>query len=407
MSYLLLFFTLFGSVNCVAQNVFLNEIRANDASTDDAEFIELIGPADTDISGWSVSHINGSGGSVIFSFTFPANTVIPDDGITDSGGNPIGFIVIKNTNHSVINADFDWGLLSLQNGPDGILLEDADGKRIQALTYNGSGDLTGGTPPWRNIGSDANDDRGLSAPEDVNESAALDWELELATPGELNTNQLGGDISLPVQLSSFTVIGKDNEVILKWKTESEVNNLGFIIERSVENDTNLTEIAHYLSCNELKGQGNSSVTSNYQYSDITVFNGTKYYYRLSDVDVNGTITTHNTIMVIPKATGVDLKEVNEAGLPRDYKLKQNYPNPFNPTTKIRFQLPQSDDIDLAIYNITGKKIVTLYYGYLTAGFYELEWHGTNQSGNLVAPGVYFYNFHSKNYYATMKMLYLK
>ena len=91
MSYLLLFFTLFGSVNCVAQNVFLNEIRANDASTDDAEFIELIGPADTDISGWSVSHINGSGGSVIFSFTFPENTVFPDDGVTDTGGNPIGF----------------------------------------------------------------------------------------------------------------------------------------------------------------------------------------------------------------------------------------------------------------------------------------------------------------------------
>ena len=72
--------------------------------------------------------------------------------------------------------------------------------------------------------------------------------MEIATPGELNTNQLGGDISLPVQLSSFTAIGKDNEVILKWKTESEVNNLGFIIERCVESDSNFLEIAHYLSC---------------------------------------------------------------------------------------------------------------------------------------------------------------
>jgi hypothetical protein len=407
MSYLLLILTFLGSANCVAQNVFLNEIRANDASTDNAEFVELIGPAGADISGWAVLHINGSGGSEIFRYTFPENTVFPNDGVNDSGGNPVGFLVIKNTNHDVPNADFNWGLQGLQNGPDGILLENAEGVRIQALTYNGSGDLSGGTPAWRNIGADANDDRSLSAPDDVTETSALTWSLQTASPGYMNANQMGGDISLPVQLSSFVAIGRDNEVLLKWQTESEVNNLGFIIHRSTNNDSNMTEIAHYLTCNDLKGSGSSSTTSSYSFRDITVYNGKKYFYRLSDVDINGNITTHSTVLGIPHASGVELKEVNDAGLPVDYQLDQNFPNPFNPSTKIQFQLPKPDEIDLAIYNITGKKIVTLYLGYLGAGFYELNWHGKNHAGRQVTPGIYFYTFQSRNYFASRKMVLLK
>jgi hypothetical protein len=62
---------------------------------------------------------------------------------------------------------------------------------------------------------------------------------------------------------------------------------------------------------------------------------------------------------------------------------------------------------LAIFDITGKKIITLFYGYLTAGFYELKWHGTNQFGDQVAPGVYFYNFNSKNHYDVKRMVLVK
>ncbi len=407
MPHLLLLLTTLGIINCAAQKVFLNEIRANDASTDDAEFIELIGPAGADISGWSVSHINGSGGSVIFSFIFPANTLFPDDGITDSGGNPIGFLVLKNSAHTVSSSDFDWGPVGLQNGPDGILLEDADGNRIQALTYNGLGDLTGGIPPWRNIGSDANDDRSLSAPDDVTELSALAWSLEVATPGELNSNQITGDISLPVQLSAFNAIAGDNQVILRWQTEAEVNNLGFIIERAMATDSVFSELANYLSCEELNGQGNSSTTTKYSYKDITVFNGHKYLYRLSDVDVNGNVTVHKTIAVIPRASKIELREVNEGGLPLHYELMQNYPNPFNPNTRIRFSLPKSDEIRLSIYNITGAKIITLYNGFLHAGFYELEWTGLNDFGKDVVPGIYFYTLNSRNFYATRRMVYLK
>ena len=87
MKRVLLGLTLFFLIlNGWAQQVFLNEIRANDESTDDGEFIELIGPAGTDIGNWQIEHYNGSGGDLIFSYTIPEGTLIPDDGVTDISG---------------------------------------------------------------------------------------------------------------------------------------------------------------------------------------------------------------------------------------------------------------------------------------------------------------------------------
>ena len=86
---------------------------------------------------------------------------------------------------------------------------------------------------------------------------------------------------------------------------------------------------------------------------------------------------------------------------------QNYPNPFNPNTRIRFSLPKSDEIRLSIYDIVGAKIITLYNGFLHAGFYELEWTGKNEFGIDMAPGIYFYTLSSRNFSAARRMIYLK
>jgi len=403
MSNLLLFLGLFGSVNCIAQGVFLNEIRANDASTDDSEFVEIIGPAGTDISGWSIQHINGSGGSVVFTYTFPENSIIPDDGITDKGGTNVGFIVVKNSNHTVENVDFEWGNTGLQNGPDGIILQDASGLRVQAITWNGSGDLEGGTPPWRNIGADANDDRSLCAPDDVTETSALPWLLTTASPGSINVNQNSSDISLPVQLTSFRAVPGDGLITLRWITAAEVDNMGFIIERSEIREGEYTEIGSYLTSNDLVGHGNTSVETKYSYVDCTVYNGLTYWYRLTDVDVNGTRSVHTPISAIPNSVSIEIKEFKTLDTPENFELMQNYPNPFNPATIIKFHLPEDDDISLMIYNVLGKQIFTLYKGWLSAGSYELKWHGIDVSGRHVSAGTYFYALTSPNYNECRKM----
>jgi hypothetical protein len=397
-------------ISSKGQTVFLNEIRADDASTDDGEFIELVGPAGTDISGWQIEHVNGSGGGIIFTYSFPEGTIIPDDAITDKTGQSIGFIIIKRNGHNVDNYDFEWGTTSLQNGPDGIILSDDQSNRIQALTWNGMGDLTGGDPPWRNVGSDQNTDNSLSAPDSVYESYHKDWGYVLPTPGTLNTNQTIGDVSLPVELSSFSAYSQDGRVKLIWITESEMDNLGFILERSLKKNEEYIQIASYESMESLKGAGNSSAKKQYTFIDHSVFNGLTYWYKLIDVSVNGIETYHGPIMAMPRVATEPPDVIPVENYPKIFRLAQNYPNPFNPRTRICYDIAETKNeksfVNLSIFDINGRKVKTLMSGDFLPGSYDVEWLGTNDQGKKVAGGVYYYQLRTDTGFIHTKKLIL-
>lgn len=92
-------------------------------------------------------------------------------------------------------------------------------------------------------------------------------------------------------------------------------------------------------------------------------------------------------------------------LPENFRLLQNFPNPFNPRTTIRFALPGSATVSLAIYNILGQKIATLLNEQnYTAGFHAIEWHGNNDNGQRAASGIYFYRISAGDFSATKRML---
>jgi uncharacterized delta-60 repeat protein len=74
----------------------------------------------------------------------------------------------------------------------------------------------------------------------------------------------------------------------------------------------------------------------------------------------------------------------------DYELAQNYPNPFNPETKFVFALPRSGVVKLSIYSLTGQLVRALVDGTMAAGRHEIPWNGQDQSGRVVANGVYWY-----------------
>ena len=65
-------------------------------------------------------------------------------------------------------------------------------------------------------------------------------------------------------------------------------------------------------------------------------------------------------------------EDRDATVPKAFALSQNYPNPFNPETTIRFDLPQSQQIELAIYNLAAQRVATLVQGYRAAGSYSVR-----------------------------------
>ncbi|MBN2009751.1 M4 family metallopeptidase [candidate division KSB1 bacterium] len=75
---------------------------------------------------------------------------------------------------------------------------------------------------------------------------------------------------------------------------------------------------------------------------------------------------------------------------RRFDLKQNYPNPFNPETSISYQLSQSANINLIVYEVQGREVVRLDYGSRQAGDHTITWNGRDLHGNLVSSGIYLY-----------------
>jgi hypothetical protein len=76
--------------------------------------------------------------------------------------------------------------------------------------------------------------------------------------------------------------------------------------------------------------------------------------------------------------------------PKGYELYQNYPNPFNPTTTISFDVAESSNVRLTIYDSTGKEVRILTRETKSPGSYSVLWDGTNKAGQKIASGVYFY-----------------
>lgn len=90
----------------------------------------------------------------------------------------------------------------------------------------------------------------------------------------------------------------------------------------------------------------------------------------------------------------------------EFKLHTNYPNPFNPTTKIFYEIPETTNVLLQIYNITGQEIKTLINDRKDAGVYSVSWDGTNNNGYRVSSGIYVYTLTARNRFEDSKKMIL-
>ncbi|MDH4138682.1 MAG: T9SS type A sorting domain-containing protein [Anaerolineae bacterium] len=97
----------------------------------------------------------------------------------------------------------------------------------------------------------------------------------------------------------------------------------------------------------------------------------------------------------------------EPTIPGDYSLAQNYPNPFNLSTAIEFGLPRRSEVQLSIYNVLGQSVMTLVQRTLSAGSYRVEWDGKDETGMVVASGVYLYELSAGAFVESRKMVVLK
>jgi len=94
-------------------------------------------------------------------------------------------------------------------------------------------------------------------------------------------------------------------------------------------------------------------------------------------------------------------------IPMKTQLYANYPNPFNPTTTLKYDLAKASHVSMVIYNMLGQKIRTLVNVEKPAGYHSAIWDGTNDGGENVASGIYFFEFKADSYVKTNKMILMK
>jgi hypothetical protein len=207
------------------------------------------------------------------------------------------------------------------------------------------------------------------------------------------------DGSLPIQLASFAASVVDGRnVKLEWITITEVNNYGFYVERRAEGTLSYTEVPNSF----VPGQGTTLEPHLYSFVDTISHSGV-WYYRLRQVDLNGT-TNYSEEIKVDIVLGVKEKEI-----PKKYGLEQAYPSPFNPSTTIKYELSVDSRVILKVYNILGKEVRTIVDEVQDAGYKSVNFYASD-----IASGVYFYRLEatsisdpSKSFTQVKKMLLLK
>lgn len=213
----------------------------------------------------------------------------------------------------------------------------------------------------------------------------------LGTNNGIASYLLVNDEIVPVELTSFTAVQETEGITLRWMTATETNNLGFEIERGM-NDIKSEMV--WSTIGFIPGAGTTTGIKEYSFIDkVTGINTGTINYRLKQIDYNGSVNYLQTLSVTL--------------LPVEFSLSQNYPNPFNPVTTIKYSVPtnlksQTSKVKLTVFDILGNEVATLVDEYKAAGNYEVKF----EAGNF-ASGMYIYRLQSNGFVETRKMMLLK
>jgi hypothetical protein len=196
--------------------------------------------------------------------------------------------------------------------------------------------------------------------------------------------QISGAAPLPIALASFTATAlAGDSVELTWKTISETDNYGFVIQALVgEKWTDVSPL--------IPGHGTSIESREYSY---VAHAASHDKWRLCQIDMDG-MKSYSEVTLTT--------DINPTIRASSFALEQNYPNPFNPTTTIRYGLPARSHVKLTVFNTLGQQVSTLIQLEQDAGYHEVEFDGTG-----LPSGLYFYRVQAGDFVETRRLVLLR
>jgi hypothetical protein len=118
-------------------------------------------------------------------------------------------------------------------------------------------------------------------------------------------------------------------------------------------------------------------------------------------------TVRDFRIVVGKNDFVETNDLGLAGMPQEFALTQNYPNPFNLETRINYELPSINRVRIAIFNLSGQLVHTLFDSEQSAGRYTVLWDGTTVTGEHAASGIYLVRMEAGKFVAVKKAILTK
>ena len=194
-------------------------------------------------------------------------------------------------------------------------------------------------------------------------------------------------VGAPELLSSFAD-EQDSSVILTWNPVVSDDLQYYRLQRS--SDSLFSSI------------DDENFVTDITYTDGDVEWNQEYFYRVSAYLGYWTEQSNTTSILLGS---LDLDE--NAPIANIYKVYQNFPNPFNPVTTISYNLPKAESVSIVIYDMMGRLVRDLVSEYQSSGYKSIKWDATNNLGESVSAGMYFYKVDFGELKQVRKMLYIK
>jgi len=276
-----------------------------------------------------------------------------------------------------------------------------DGNLIEERVLNirwGHPALFFGCEPTDLIFSVATDEYEVTAIDDKSEVAGMNASTTAYLKFELSKQDKN-----PPNMTLFQILS--NNTITNELDNDNTN----IIRFRIEDDQYISDVhMHYSLLGDTAWMELPLIANNtYLETQVPILaNG---YYSLKTICTD---STNNILemMMEPAFLMESSSSISDAQkYPSEFKLYQNYPNPFNNETTISFLVPDqlNKKVNLSIYNILGKNIITLIDRNLKPGIKKIKWNGLNKYIQPISSGVYFLQLKGGDFVQRRKLIIIK